>query len=105
MRHGFTRKKFKSNDEVIAETEAYFDEKEKSYYKSVIEKLENRYIVVSPSKATTCWIIKSSFVKSLFFSYLSYGLIEWPIINEGESREGCNEMELYAYRTRKVYVL
>ena len=36
-------KKFKSNDEVIAETEAYFDEKEKSYYKSGIEKLENRY--------------------------------------------------------------
>ena len=38
-----TRKKFKSNDEVIAETEAYFDEKEKSYYNSGIEKLENRY--------------------------------------------------------------
>ena len=34
-----TRKKFKSNDEVIAETEAYFDKKEKSYYKSGIEKL------------------------------------------------------------------
>ena len=38
-----TRKKFKSNDEVIAETEDCFDEKEKSYYKSGIEKLENRY--------------------------------------------------------------
>ena len=38
-----TRKKLKSNDEVIAETEAYFDEKEKSHYKSDIEKLENRY--------------------------------------------------------------
>ena len=36
-------KKFKSNDEVIAETEAYFDEKEKSYYERGIEKLENRY--------------------------------------------------------------
>ena len=36
-----TRKKFMSNDEVIAETEAYFDEKEKK--KSSIEKLENRY--------------------------------------------------------------
>ena len=36
-------KKFKSNDEVIAETEANFDQKEKSYYKSGIEKLENRY--------------------------------------------------------------
>ena len=47
MRHGFTithqNPKFKSNDEVIAETEAYFNEKEKSYYKSGIEKLENRY--------------------------------------------------------------
>ena len=30
------QKKFKSNDEVIAETEAYFDKKEKSYYKSGI---------------------------------------------------------------------
>ena len=29
-------KKFNSNDEVIAETEAYFDMKEKSYYKSGI---------------------------------------------------------------------
>ena len=38
-----TRKEFESNDEVIAGTEAYFDEKEKSYYKSGIEKLENRY--------------------------------------------------------------
>ena len=34
-------KKLKSNDEVIAEV--YFDEKEKSYYKSGIEKLENRF--------------------------------------------------------------
>ena len=47
MRHGFTithqNLELKSNGEVIGETEAYFDEKEKSYYKSGIEKLENRY--------------------------------------------------------------
>jgi len=36
-------KKFKSNDEVISETEAYFDEKEKSYFRGGIEKLENRF--------------------------------------------------------------
>ena len=50
-----TRKKFKSNDEVIAETEAYFDEKEKSYYKSDIEKLENRY--------TRCIALKGNYVE------------------------------------------
>ena len=47
MRHGFTithqNPELKSNDEVIAETEAYFDEKEKSYYKSGTQKLENLY--------------------------------------------------------------
>ena len=48
-------KKFKSNDEVIAETEAYFDEKEKSYYKSGIEKLENRY--------TRCIALKGNYVE------------------------------------------
>ncbi|KAF7285572.1 hypothetical protein GWI33_010481 [Rhynchophorus ferrugineus] len=38
-------KKFSSNEEVIlgAETEAYFEEKNKSYYKNGIEKLEGRY--------------------------------------------------------------
>lgn len=36
-------KKFKSNDEVIAETEANFEAKPKSYYKNGIEKLENRW--------------------------------------------------------------
>lgn len=35
--------KFKTNDEVIAETEAYFEDKPKEYYKSGIEKLEDRY--------------------------------------------------------------
>lgn len=48
-------KKFKSNDEVIAETEAYFDEKEKSYYKSGIEKLENRY--------TRCIALEGNYVE------------------------------------------
>lgn len=36
-------KKFKSNEEVIAETEAYFEAKPKSYYKTGIEKLEKRW--------------------------------------------------------------
>ena len=36
-------KKFSSNEEVIAETEAYFEAKPKSYYKNGIEKLEDRY--------------------------------------------------------------
>ena len=50
-----TRKKFKSNDEVIAETEAYFDEKEKPYYKSGIEKFENRY--------TRCIALEGNYVE------------------------------------------
>ncbi|XP_031630281.1 histone-lysine N-methyltransferase SETMAR-like [Contarinia nasturtii] len=36
-------KKFSTNEQVIAETEAYFEDKEKSYYKNGIEKLEDRY--------------------------------------------------------------
>ena len=51
----FAGKKFKSNDEVIAETEAYFNEKEKSYYKSGIEKLENRY--------TRCIALEGNYVE------------------------------------------
>ena len=59
MRHGFTithqNPEFKSYDEVIAETEAYFDEKEKSYYKSGIEKLDNRY--------TRCIALEGNYVE------------------------------------------
>lgn len=36
-------KKFTTNEEVIAETEAYFEAKDKSYFKGGIEKLEDRY--------------------------------------------------------------
>lgn len=36
-------KKFSANEEVIAETEAYFEAKDKSYYKNGIKKLEDRY--------------------------------------------------------------
>lgn len=36
-------KKFRSNEEVIAETEAYFEAKDKSFYKSGIEMLERRW--------------------------------------------------------------
>ena len=33
-------KRFGSNEEVIAETEAYFESKDESFYKKAIEKLE-----------------------------------------------------------------
>lgn len=36
-------KRFHSNDEVIAETEANFEAKDLSHYKSRVEKLENRW--------------------------------------------------------------
>ena len=36
-------KKFRSNEEVITETEAYFEAKDKSFYKYVIEMLERRW--------------------------------------------------------------
>uniref|UniRef100_A0A6M2DT53 Putative histone-lysine n-methyltransferase setmar-like protein n=1 Tax=Xenopsylla cheopis TaxID=163159 RepID=A0A6M2DT53_XENCH len=36
-------KKFRTDEEVIAETEAYFEAKPKSYYKTGIEKLKDRY--------------------------------------------------------------
>ena len=35
-------KKFSSNEEVIAETEAYFESKDESFYKKGIKKLEKR---------------------------------------------------------------
>lgn len=39
LKRVLVRKKFKSNDEIISVTEEFFGEKEKSYYKSGIEKL------------------------------------------------------------------
>jgi len=36
-------KKYGSNEEVIAETIAYFESIDKSFYKKVIEKLKNRW--------------------------------------------------------------
>ena len=35
--------RFGSNEEVIAETEAYFDSKDESFYKKGIEKFEKRW--------------------------------------------------------------
>lgn len=43
-------KRFGSNDEVIAETEAYFEGKDKSFYKHGIEKLEKRWTDCIASK-------------------------------------------------------
>ena len=37
------RKRFGSNEEVIAETEAYLKSKDESFYKKDIEKLEKRW--------------------------------------------------------------
>ena len=37
------RKTFGSNEEVIAKAEAYFEAKDKSFYKHGIEKLEKRW--------------------------------------------------------------
>jgi hypothetical protein len=45
-------KKFSTNEQVIPETEVYFEAKEKSYYKNGIENCMIAIIVVSPSKAT-----------------------------------------------------
>ena len=36
-------KRFDSNEEVIAETEAYFESKDESFYKKGIEKLEKHW--------------------------------------------------------------
>ncbi|KAF7262827.1 hypothetical protein GWI33_004005 [Rhynchophorus ferrugineus] len=43
LKRMFAGTKFSSNEEVIAETEAYCEAKDKSYYKNGIEKLEGRY--------------------------------------------------------------
>ena len=37
------RKRFGSNEEVIAKTEAYFESKDESFYKKGIEKLEEHW--------------------------------------------------------------
>ncbi|KAF8787795.1 Mariner Mos1 transposase like protein [Argiope bruennichi] len=42
MKKMLQRKKFGSNEEVIVETEAYFESKDKSFYIKGIEKLEER---------------------------------------------------------------
>ena len=36
-------KRFDSNEEVIAETETYFESKDESFYKKGIEKLDKRW--------------------------------------------------------------
>ena len=36
-------KKFGSNEEVVAETEAYFENKDEAFYKKGIDKLEKRW--------------------------------------------------------------
>ena len=43
------RKRFSSNEEVILETEAYFEAKDKSFFKKGIELLEKRVGISVPS--------------------------------------------------------
>jgi len=45
LKRWLQRKRFTSNEEVIAETEAYFEDLDVSYYRKDIEMLENRYTI------------------------------------------------------------
>ena len=72
-------KRFGSNEEVIAETEANFEVKDKSFYKKGIEKLEKRL-----NKCITFggdYVDKWSWIlpKSCFTN--SYELIEWGTLS------------------------
>ena len=62
-------KRFGSNVEVIAETEAYFESKDESFYKKGIEKLEKRW--------NECITLEGNYVDG---SYLDQKLIEWCVI-------------------------
>ena len=44
-------KRFGSNEEVIAETQAYFEAKDKSFYKKGIEILEQRWTLKQQEKS------------------------------------------------------
>ena len=48
-------KKFNADEEVISETEAYFEDKDERYYKNGIQKLEDRY--------TRCIALKGNYVE------------------------------------------
>jgi len=48
-------KRFGSNEEVIAETEAYFEDKDKPFYKRGVGKLEKRW--------TDCIALEGDYVK------------------------------------------
>ncbi|KAG5309761.1 NU1M oxidoreductase, partial [Acromyrmex insinuator] len=54
---GGSRERFTSNEEVIAETEAYFEGLDVSYYRKGIEMLENRY--------TKCIALEGNYVKCI----------------------------------------
>ena len=56
-------KRFGSNEEVILETEAYFEAKDKLFYKKGIELLESVY----HPRRRLYWWIKSKFAKKLLF--------------------------------------
>ena len=61
-------KRFGSNEEVIVETVAYFEDKDKSFYKKGIEMLEKRWnecITLQGDYVEWSWILP----KSCFTSY------------------------------------
>lgn len=75
-------KRFDSSEEVIAETEAYFEAKDKSFYKKSITMLESVGMNVSPLKEIMLMNEWSQiFLKSCcFISRPSYRFIEWCVI-------------------------
>ena len=55
---------FSSNEEVIAETEAYFEAKDKSFYKHGIEKLQKRVGMILSHLKVIILINKNEFCKT-----------------------------------------
>ena len=66
--------KFSSDKEVIAKTEAFFEAKDKYYYKNGIEKLKDRYTL-----CTVCWIKKKENYKKMWFTIIGQTIISPPV--------------------------
>jgi [histone H3]-lysine36 N-dimethyltransferase SETMAR len=63
-------KKFSTNEEAIAETEAFFEAKEESYYKNGIEKLYDRYNRVIALNTMLAYELISPTVRSTVYELL-----------------------------------
>ena len=57
MKKWFARKKFESNEDVITETEAYFEEVSKSY---ILDGLKKSLVKVYRAARKLCWKIEES---------------------------------------------